>query len=65
MTIKIKVKGCFDCPFRDSQNECEILTQFVEHKPWHNVSLHDVKFGEIHEKCPLNDSKIEIVKDKE
>lgn len=66
MIHTIKVKGCFDCPFRDMENEeCEILNPFVEHDPWHNVSLLEVKFGEFHEKCPLNQSKIEIVKDNE
>lgn len=67
LNIKIKVKGCFDCPFRDSElNICDILgtDEFpCEYEPWHGVSVRDVEFGKFHEKCPLDHFIVEVIKD--
>ena len=66
MIHTIKVKGCFDCPFRDMENEeCGILgtDDFpAEHKPWHGVSIRDIGTNGFHYKCPLHNVKIEVIK---
>lgn len=61
LNIKIKVKGCFDCPFRDNElYTCNILET---DESWYGVSVRDVEFGKFHEKCPLNHFTVEVIKD--
>ena len=66
MIHTIKVKGCFDCPFRDMENDVccflandEILT---ENLTMDDISIRNIESNGFLKKCPLYNVKIEIIK---